>query len=502
MRSRCSRIGRPGCSCACRTRPTSNSSCRCGVRARIEPALLAGQEEHQRRRDGFAPHRPRAWRRAKCCSEIDYCIYLPRAREGLLLARACTTKDRPHFKKNPLGIPLDGCPLDEQISEMHLLQARGRRASPRWRWSCIDNPMCPGTGHRICNDCMKACIFQKQEPVNIPQIETRVLDRRAARCPGASRSTACSRAGTRSTSRGRYPLPYNGKNVLVVGMGPAGYTLAHHLLNEGFGVVGIDGLKSSRCRCALREPSGACRSRSRTSTASPAARRAHPRRLRRRLRVRHHRALGQELPRRAATCTLARRKNFQLYGGVRFGGTLTLDDAWDARLRPRRASPPARASPPSSAMKNNLIRGIRKASDFLMALQLTGAFKRTRSPTCRCGCRRVVIGGGLTAIDTATELLAYYPVQVEKMLERYETLCADSRRGGGLRACCDAEERDASSRPAGARPRGARRARARGRGRRAQPDFIRLVRAWGGVTIAYRKRAAATRRPTASTTRR
>ena len=35
--------------------------------------------------------------------------------------------------------------------------------------------MCPGTGHRICNDCMKGCIFQKQEPVNIPQIETGVL---------------------------------------------------------------------------------------------------------------------------------------------------------------------------------------------------------------------------------------------------------------------------------------------------------------------------------------
>ena len=40
-----------------------------------------------------------------------------------------------------------------------------------------------------------------------------------------------------------YPLTYNGKNVLVVGMGPAGYTLAHFLVNEGFGVVGVDGLK-------------------------------------------------------------------------------------------------------------------------------------------------------------------------------------------------------------------------------------------------------------------
>ena len=55
----------------------------------------------------------------------------------------------------------------------------------------IDNPMLPGTGHRICNDCMKACIFQKQEPVNIPQTETGIADRRARRCRGGSRSTRC-----------------------------------------------------------------------------------------------------------------------------------------------------------------------------------------------------------------------------------------------------------------------------------------------------------------------
>src|SRR5207237_6339665 len=44
-------------------------------------------------------------------------------------------------------------------------------------------------------------------------------------------------------ARRPYALPYNGKNVLVVGLGPAGYTLAQFLLNEGFGVVGVDGLK-------------------------------------------------------------------------------------------------------------------------------------------------------------------------------------------------------------------------------------------------------------------
>ena len=39
--------------------------------------------------------------------------------------------------------------------------------------------------------------------------------------------------------------------MLVVGLGPAGYTLAHHLLNEGFGVVGVDGLKIEPLPAAL-----------------------------------------------------------------------------------------------------------------------------------------------------------------------------------------------------------------------------------------------------------
>jgi NADPH-dependent glutamate synthase beta subunit-like oxidoreductase len=48
-------------------------------------------------------------------------------------------------------------------------------------------------------------------------------------------------------------------------------------------------------------------------------------------------------------------------------------------------------------MKNNLIRGIRKASDFLMALQLTGAFKREATAEPAGALPAVVIGGGLTA---------------------------------------------------------------------------------------------------------
>ena len=38
----------------------------------------------------------------------------------------------------------------------------------------------------------------------------------------------------------------------------------------------------------------------------------------------------------------------------------------------------------------------------------------------------LVVGGGLTGIDTTTELAAYYPLQVEKFLARWEALAAEA----------------------------------------------------------------------------
>ncbi len=116
--------------------------------------------------------------------------------------------------------------------------------------------------------------------------------------------------------------PYNGRNVLVVGLGPAGYTLTHYLTNEGFGVVGIDGLKIEPLPPALLD---------------------RP--------VEDIAALTVELDERVLLgfggvseygitvrwdknfltmvyLTLARRKNLSILGGIRFGGTLDLDDAW------------------------------------------------------------------------------------------------------------------------------------------------------------------------------
>ncbi len=40
-----------------------------------------------------------------------------------------------------------------------------------------------------------------------------------------------------------FPKPHSGYKVLVVGLGPSGFTLAHHLMNDGHVVAGVDGLK-------------------------------------------------------------------------------------------------------------------------------------------------------------------------------------------------------------------------------------------------------------------
>jgi NADPH-dependent glutamate synthase beta subunit-like oxidoreductase/NAD(P)H-flavin reductase len=174
-----------------------------------------------------------------------------------------------------------------------------------------------------------------------------------------------------------------------------------------------------------------------------------------------------------------------MFGGVRFGGTLTVESAFELGFD-HVALCAGAGRPTVIPMKNGLARGVRQASDFLMALQLTGAAKSNSVANLQLRMPIVVIGGGLTAIDTATESMAYYVVQVEKFLKRYETLAAE-KTPAEVRAGWSPEETETADEfIAHARAIRAERTKAAREGR--DPQLAALLNTWGGVTIAYRRR--------------
>ncbi len=442
-------------------------------------AWVCPPQKH-RRRDGFHLTDPRFPER-RVLYEVDHCIYC-HERDTDSCSKGMRNRKTGRFQTNPLGVINTGCPLGEKISEMHLLKRQGDNIAAL-ATIIIDNPMLPGTGHRICNDCMKACIYQKTEPVNIPQIETNVLTDVLFMPWGFEIYSLLTRWNPLNVKR-PVALPYNGKNVLVVGMGPAGYTMAHYLLNEGFGVVGIDGLKLEPLP---KELVGDC-----DTPPQP---------------IRDFRDHYEDLATRRLNgfggvaeygitarwdknflkviyISLLRRRSFRAYGGVRFGGTITINEAWDLGFDHICIAAGA-GKPTIINLENNLIRGIRKASDFLMALQLTGAAKHDSLANLQVRLPAGVIGGGLTGIDTATELLAYYPVQVEKILQRYEALCLHYGEEK-IRAMYDEEETLILDEFL-SHGRAIRAERRRAEEAGEEPDFLPLLNEWGGVTMFYRK---------------
>jgi len=391
------------------------------------------------------------------------------------------------FKKSPFNVPLAGCPLEEKISELNTVKFDGYSIGALGI-VVIDNPMAAATGHRICNDCMKACIFQKQDPVDIPQVETRTLKDVLSLPWGFEIYSLLTRWNPLNLTR-PVPREESGYKVLIVGLGPAGFTLAHHLMNDGHMVAGIDGLKI--------EPLP-----SQVSGITPAGERVpfDP--------VHDVRSLYESLNDRVLAgfggvaeygitvrwdknflklirLLIERRREFSMFGGVRFGGTITPESAYEMGFD-HIALCMGAGRPTVIPMKNGLVRGVRQASDFLMALQLTGAAKRDSIANLQLRMPVVVIGGGLTAIDTATESLAYYVVQVEKFLHRYEALAAENGEAAVRKGWSGEENETANEFLSHARAIRAEREKACRENR--EPQLIDLLNEWGGVTIAYRRR--------------
>lgn len=385
--------------------------------AKTDPQNLVKKCDETKNRDSFNLTDEGA-ALVKALGQAHYCIFCHKQNKD-----SCKTglidKETAEIKIDSLGVELHGCPLDEKISEMNLLKSQGFSLAAL-AIACIDNPMIAGTGHRICNDCMKSCIYQKQEPVDIPQIETRTLKDVLALPYGFEIYSLLTRWNPLSEKK--LLQKNSGKKVLVCGLGPAGYTLAHYLLNDGHEVVGIDGLKIEPLN---PEISGIDLQGNRQSFKP----------------IKFVDEIYEPLSSRVIggfggvaeygitvrwnknflkiiRLLLERRENFRMFGGIRFGSSITDEIAFEQYGFDHVALCLGAGRPNIINIKNNFAKGIRSASDFLMSLQLTGAFKESLFTNLQIRMPAIVIGGGLTAVDTACEVKTYYQIQIKKFAKK------------------------------------------------------------------------------------
>ena len=142
-------------------------------------------------------------------------------------------------------------------------------------------------------------------------------------------------------------------------------------------------------------------------------------------------------------------------------------------------------------MKNNLSRGFRKASDFLMGLQLTGAYKHTSIANLQISLPAVVIGGGLTAIDYSHRAARLLPRcrWPERAPSATRLLLQSGHSATAIRAAFDDEEWGLLEEHLG-HGRQLRAELQRAATENREPRVQQLLDSWGGVTLVYRKALA------------
>ena len=360
-------------------------------------------------------------------NDSHYCIYCHKqdkdsCSKGLMQTqvRHCEERSEVAISSNLLRLPRSfqsrssdglkqGCPLKQKISEMNYVKAQGFNLSAL-AIIVIDNPMVAATGHRICNDCSKACIYQKQDPVNIPLIESNILEETLKLPYGLEIYLLLTRWNPLNIYA---PLPKKSTNynILVTGLGPAGFSLSYYLLRSGHNVTAIDGLKITPLPFNVHKPI--------------------------KFWHKYKNLLSERMPRGFGGVAeygitvrwdknnldilrliLERNNNFKYYDGVALDFNITKEQAFDLGFD-HIAFCIGAGQPKVLNIENFEAKGVKTASDFLMTLQSGGAFLKNSNTNMVIRMPIAVIGGGLTSLDAATESLYYYKKQVEEFAENY-----------------------------------------------------------------------------------
>ncbi|MDZ5761037.1 FAD-dependent oxidoreductase [Lyticum sinuosum] len=363
------------------------------------------------------------------------------------------------YMKNPLGIDLFGCPLDEKISEMNFLKTKGNIIGAL-AIAMVDNPLLAATGHRICNDCTNSCIYQTKDPVDIPLIETSIFDDTLNLPWGFEIYSLLTRWNPLNI---KYPLPLpsydsdSAPTILVVGAGPAGFTIAYYLLRFGIKVVLIDGCKIEPLPSKWIDPDKYNNNNYNQYNNNYINKNTdintnnididknnnifhqiiNINEIFGNLNDRQPEGFGGVMEYgitarwnknylRVIRIILERDKNFRLYGSIFFGKTITykkiVELGFDHLVLALGAGTPRLPTYQGKVLDNILANGVRTASDFLMSLQTMNHTHKNSTASLQIELPILVIGGGLTAVDAAAESLNYYAFQVEKFAERNDII--------------------------------------------------------------------------------
>ena len=378
---------------------------------------------------------------------------------------------------NPLGEALSGCPLGQKISEMAYLQAQGQTLAALIV-ACLDNPLLAATGDRICTDCSRACIFQKQTPIDIPALESAIFEE-VLESPWGFEIYSLMTRWSPLNLVSPVPLPPSHHSVLVAGMGPSGITMAHHLLNLGHSVVALEGLKVAPLDPAL------------LVTPIFDVRKTLYKPLSQRpvmgfggvaeygITVRWDKNRLTLL-----RLLLERRRAFTLVGSTRLGSQITAQEALSMGFD-HVAQCLGAGAPHVPDTLSHLPRGARTASDFLMTLHTGGAYLEETLASVTLRLPLYVLGGGLTAVDAATEALAYYPLQVTRFAKRYAALLERFGEEEVKNLWTQDEWEEASTYLSHAHAIAQEEENARVQNR--APQILPLLASWGGVRILYRR---------------
>ncbi len=324
---------------------------------------------------------------------LGYCLY-------------CHNRGKDSCSKG-LNVGVDGeklgCPLRQDISESILLKRQNFHIAAL-AVIMKENPLCILTGRRICQNCEEACIFQKQEAVDIQSVETQILLDVLSMPFGIEIynlllqwNPLCEMLYSTENHN------LEGKAVVVAGLGPAGLFATHLFSKFGAKVLGIDAL-NIEIPAKIQQISQNIIQHSTEILNEP-------------LSTRTPSNIGGVMEYGITSrwnknfldvliALLLRRTNVEFQGSTRIGFLLNYEDIFNRFQFNHLALCIGSATPQVPKIKGifsgySLTKGVVMASDFLMSLHINRKSNHletiVNSPVYILGC-------GLTAIDVACEV--------------------------------------------------------------------------------------------------